>query len=148
MAFLKRVRKFVSAMEGRVDEHFLRSRQLRNEKEKLGNLHISVTHRDPVIIPEASKASLPGSDDQLLYHEFSKGKLVPVHTYDLYRKSGSVIPYNSVMHDPSTLSPEQLDAVLSNELVKKHAYPPRLVALQRLRLEMTKRAADSKKNRK
>ena len=134
-----------------MDGHFERMRLLRKEKENLGGHQICITHNGlegNFEIDEARKASRfrvgeydqkIGDSDSVLYTKVKDGKAVPVYLNDLVcSKSGRIIPYSSVMSDPHCLSYWDLKAVLSDELVREHGYPPRLELLSALLKEKEK----------
>lgn len=160
MAFFNRIKEFFSKIGRRVDDHFTRMSQLRKEKENLGGHQISIRHHDPkenFEIDEArrmSRYTIGEKDldkeqrDAPLFTRTVGGKAVPVCLNELVcDRSGRLIPYSSVMHDPHGLSYWDLKAVLSDKLVQKHGFPPRLEMLSKLMEEKEKlESANSKKH--
>jgi len=150
MASISRVHESISAVEDKVNGHFENLRLLRKEKENLGGFHINITHKETPIVPVEPVDAPPASvaENRVLFNKLSGGNVVPVYPRDIYKKSGSVVPYASVMYEPYSLTVEQIDAIISDKQVQEHAFPPRLEQLKKIRTEKLAQMSNSKKSRK
>ncbi len=149
MAFFNRIRESVSAVEKRVDDHFARMKELRDEKSLYGlGIHIRR-------IPSDSRRGLVQVDPEIaalnkgkpLFHKTdANGNTVAVFHTDIgHESSGKIFPYVTAVREPETLSSGELTALLAHPKVQKSAPRFRIEQWKALLEKKNAESANSKK---